>query len=75
MYCHDIYRVIQKEYKIVHAYFLGLWCTMGAQTGGKTSLMPEHFENMHKIEKSVLTVQTVTTGKVWKFMDCSKITF
>jgi hypothetical protein len=49
---------------------------MGAQTGGKISLMPEHFENIHKIEKYwFLTVQTVTTGKFWKFIERSKITF
>jgi hypothetical protein len=46
-----VYRVIQKECKIVHAYFSVLWCAMGAQTGGKILPIPEHFENMHNIKK------------------------
>ena len=45
------YRVIQKECKIVHAYFKGLGFTLGGQMGGRILLMPEHFENMHIIEQ------------------------
>jgi hypothetical protein len=36
----------------------GMRICLQAQTGGKISLMPEHFENIHKIDKSVLTIQT-----------------
>jgi hypothetical protein len=46
------YRVIQKECKIVHAYFYRLGCTLGAQTGGEILLMHEHFENVNIIELS-----------------------
>ena len=46
-----LYRVIQKECKIVHAYFLGLRCNFGAKTGGRILLKSEHFENIFIIEE------------------------
>ena len=64
-----IYRDVQKEFKLVDAYFLGLRCNFGAQTGGKIILMSAPFKNIFIIEEyrfqHFRQLQRVNFGNSW----------
>ena len=70
-----IYRDIQKEFKIVDAYFLGLRCNFGAQTGGKIIPMSAPFKNIFIIEEyRFQQFRQLQRVNFWKFMESTKNT-